>query len=527
MGFKSGPLSKLKNKLMHSPEPNSTPGGAGRTNHNQTKFVDVTLRDGHQSLAATRMTTPQAMRVLPLIHDAGFAALELWGGAILDSNIRFLNEDPWERLDTFRRELGGGEKIRALLRGQNLFGYQPAADDLVISFVKEAVQTGVGIMRIFDALNDERNLQTSILTTRAWGGVVEGAISYTTSPVHTTEYFVGFAQKLEAAGAHQIAIKDMAGLLYPTDALALIKGLRQNVSLPLVLHSHSTTGVAELNTVIAMHLGVEFVDTAITPFAGGTSHPPIELMAVFAEEMGIDHGLDQALILKAQAELFKIYDELQSVIPGYGKYYRPVSFDDVDRGQVNRILKLVASEDEASIEQALTLMRQMMTDLNYPPYDDKIFEAQVPGGMLSNLHNQLKEMGQLQHMDKVLEEIPRVRADAGYVPLVTPTSQIVGSQAAFNVITGQRYSIVPDPFKMILKGEFGRTPAPCNPDVVAKVLGGSDKPLKYRAASYLHPVMEEPLDLPFVKTHKDLLLYLLFNQSAEKFLKARYGLNGQ
>jgi pyruvate/oxaloacetate carboxyltransferase len=338
---------------------------------------------------------------------------------------------------------------------------------------------------------------------------------------------VEFAKKLEAAGAHQIAIKDMAGLLYPTDAQDLIKALKQNLSVPLVLHSHSTTGVAELNAVISLHHGVEFIDTAITPFAGGTSHPPIEVMAVFAEEMGIDHALDKALILQVQADLFKIFDELQSVIPDYGKYYQPISFDDVDRNKVNQIIKLVANEDKESIEQALSLMRGLMLELKYPPFDDKIFEAQVPGGMLSNLHKQLKDMGQLAAMDKVLEEIPRVRADAGYVPLVTPTSQIVGSQAAFNVISGQRYIIVPDPFKMILKGEFGRTPAPCNPDVVRQVLGGAEEPLKYRAASYLLPVMEDPFDLPFVKTHKDLLLYALFKQSAEKFLKTKYGLNNQ
>jgi pyruvate/oxaloacetate carboxyltransferase len=489
------------------------------------KFVDVTLRDGHQSLAATRMTTEQAMRVLPMINDAGYPALELWGGAVLDSAIRFLNEDPWERLDTFQRALGGGQKIRALLRGQNLFGYQPAADDLVISFVKEAVLSGVGIMRIFDALNDERNLQIPILTTKAYGGVVEGALSYTTSPVHTTQYFVDFAKKLEAEGVDQIAIKDMAGILYPTDALDLIKGLKQNVSLPLVLHSHSTTGVAELNAVIAMQQGVDFIDTAITPFAGGTSHPPIEVMIVFAEEMGIDHGLDKSLILQAQTELFKIFDELKSVIPQHGKYYKPISYTDVDRTQVNKIISLVSMETKEGIEQALPLMRQLLLGLNYPPFDDKIFEAQVPGGMLSNLHNQLKEMGQLHLMDKVLEEIPRVREDAGFVPLVTPTSQIVGSQAAFNVIMGERYKMVPDPFKMILKGEFGRTPAPCNPDIVNQVLGGSEEPLKYRAASYLHPVMEDPFDLPFVRTHKDLLLFLLFNQSAKNLLEKKYGLN--
>ncbi|HMQ53436.1 MAG TPA: oxaloacetate decarboxylase subunit alpha [Anaerolineae bacterium] len=492
---------------------------------NQSQFIDVTLRDGHQSLAATRMSTEQAMRVLPIIKDAGFAAFELWGGATLDSCIRFLNEDPWERLAIFKETLGGGERIRALLRGQNLFGYQPSADDLVISFVREAVETGVGIMRIFDALNDERNLQTSILTTRAFGGIVEGALSYTTSPVHTTEYFVNFAKILEREGAHQIAIKDMAGLLYSTDALDLMKGLKANTALPIILHSHTTTGVATLNAVIAMHLGIDYIDTAITPFAGGTSHPPIEVVAVFAEEMGIEHGLDKAAILKAQAELFKIFDELKNVIPQYGKYWQPVSFDDVDRRQVRRIIDLVAKEDKEAIEQALPLMREMLMSLKYPPYDDKIFEAQVPGGMLSNLHNQLKEMGQLHLMDQVLEEIPRVREDAGFVPLVTPTSQIVGSQAAFNVMLGERYKMTSDPFKMILKGEFGRTPAPVNPDIVTKVLGQSDKPLKYRAASYLSPVLEDPYNLPFVRTHKDLLLYLLFGQPAETFLRKRYNLN--
>ena len=493
----------------------------------RSQFVDVTLRDGHQSLAATRMTTEQAMRVLNMIDDAGFAAMELWGGATLDSCIRFLNDDPWERLATFRQALGSGQKIRALLRGQNLFGYQPSADDLVISFVKEAIRTGVGIMRIFDAMNDWRNLQTSILATKAYGGLVEAALSYTTSPVHTTDYFVKFAQKLEAEGADQIAIKDMAGLLYPTVALDLIKSLKQSLSVPITLHSHTTTGVATLNAVIALQQNLDYIDTAITPFAGGTSHPPIEVLIVFAEEMGIDHGLDKALILKAQTELFKIFEELKEVIPYYGQYYRPLTYDDIDRQQVNKIIKLVAQEDKEAIERALPLMRDLLMTLNYPKYDDRIFEAQVPGGMLSNLHNQLKEMGKLELMDQVLEEIPRVRADAGYVPLVTPTSQIVGSQAAFNVMTGGRYAVVSDPFKMIFKGEFGRTPAPVNPTVAAQVLGPADELLKYRAASYLHPVLEDEYDLPFVKSHKDLLLYLLFKQSAENFLKYKYSLNGR
>ncbi|NJK81616.1 MAG: oxaloacetate decarboxylase subunit alpha [Chloroflexaceae bacterium] len=379
-----------------------------------TRFLDVTLRDGHQSLAATRMTTDQIMRVLPMVNDTGYPILELWGGAVLDSCIRFLNEDPWERLELFRETLGGPTKIRALLRGQNLFGYQPVADDLVTAFVRQSVESGVGMMRIFDALNDPRNLQTAMLATKAFGGKAEGALSYTTSPVHTTDYFVDFAMQMVDMGMDAIAIKDMAGLLYPTEALDLCQKLRAKTTLPITLHSHTTTGVATLNAIIAMYTGIDYVDTAITPFAGGTSHPPIEVMIVFAEEMGIDHGLDKPLILRAQAELFKIAEELQDSIPNYGKYYKPVTFEDVDRRKVNDILKLVSKLDPPAIEQAIPMVRDLLAGLHYPPFDDKIFEAQVPGGMLSNLHKQLKGMNQLHLMDQIMEEIPAVRRDAGY-----------------------------------------------------------------------------------------------------------------
>lgn len=490
----------------------------------KVQFVDLTLRDGHQSLAATRMTTEQALRVLKMVDEVGYAALELWGGATLDSCIRFLNEDPWERLERFQEVLGSGKKIRALLRGQNLFAYQPYPDDLVISFTKQAVKSGVGIMRIFDALNDERNLQTAMLATKAAGGVVEGALSYTTSPVHTTDYFVEFARKLEADGADQIAIKDMAGLLHPTAALELFPRLKKQVSLPIVLHSHTTTGVATLNTIMAMHIGLDYVDTAITPFAGGTSHPPIEVVLVFAEEMGIDHGLDKGLILKIQEKLFGVFDELKDVIPHHGKFYRPVSFDDVDRAKVQQILNLVAKWEPEAIEEAIPLMRDLLSGLNYPTFNDKIFESQIPGGMLSNLHNQLKGMGQLDMMDKIMEEIPVVRRDAGYVPLVTPTSQIVGTQAAFNVMSGARYQMVSDEFKMILKGEFGKTPGPTNQEIVQQIMGPGEEPLKYRAASYLQPILEDDHRLPFVRTHKDLLLHLLFKQQADSFLQRRYAM---
>jgi pyruvate/oxaloacetate carboxyltransferase len=488
----------------------------------KVNFVDVTLRDGHQSLAATRMTTEQALRVLKMIDDAGFAALELWGGATLDSCIRFLNEDPWERLEKFQEVLGSSKKIRALLRGQNLFAYQPYPDDMVIAFVKQAVKSGVGIMRIFDALNDWRNLQVAMLATGAHGGVIEGALSYTTSPVHTTEYFVKFAKKLEDEGAHQVAVKDMAGLLHPTAALDLFRALKKTLSVPVVMHSHTTTGVATLNAVIAMHEGIDYIDTAITPFAGGTSHPPIEVVIVFAEEMGLDPGLDKELILKAQEKLFPVFEELDNSIPDAMKTHRPVHYNDVDRKKVNEILNLVGKGTKESVEQAIPLMRELLASLSYPGFNDKIFDSQIPGGMISNLYNQLKGMDQLHMLDKIMEEVPRVRKDAGYVPLVTPTSQIVGTQAAFNVMSEEAYQMVSAEFKMILKGEFGKAPGSINEELLNKALEPGEEPLKYRAASYLKPILEDVPELPFVKTHKDMLLHFLFRQSADTFLKRRY-----
>ena len=486
------------------------------------EFIDCTLRDGHQSIAATRMTTPQALRVLGKINQAGFPCLELWGGAVLDACIRFTHEDPWERLETFRDVLGGGQKIRALLRGQNLFGYRPMPDDLVLAFVKQATASGIGVMRIFDALNDFRNIQVPLVASRAYGARVEAAISYTVSPVHTVEHFVEYAALLEREGADQIAIKDMAGLLHPREALRFFFGaLRRQTHLPLVLHCHTTSGVALLNSVLAMQAGLDGIDTCITPFAGGSALPPVEALVVFAEEMGIEHGLDKALLQEIQADLFGLYQELKGTISYGDKYYRPVRFEDIDRGQVQRILALTTRGDEAALDEALVLSRQMLTDLGYPPYDDRIFSSQIPGGMISNLYAQLKELGRPDLLDEVMRAIPEVRRDAGYVPLVTPTSQIIGTQAAFNLMFGP-YEMVCDEFKMILKGEFGRTPAPVNPQVVRKVLGAEEEALRYRPAAYLKPVLEDSYRLPFIRTHKDLLLYLMLDKAAEKFLKEKY-----
>jgi pyruvate/oxaloacetate carboxyltransferase len=502
-------------------------------------FNDLTLRDGQQSLAATRMTTEQAVTVLELTRDAGYGAIELWGGATLDSCVRYLNEDPWERLDAFHRVLGDSERLRVLLRGQHLFAYQPFPDDLVIAFVKEAVRSGAGVMRIFDALNDWRNLQIATLATRAYGGRVEAALCYTVSPIHTNDYYVELALKLQEEGAGSIAIKDMAGLLQPEDAVILFRTLTQALRngvgnamatadgsprTQLVFHSHTTTGVATLNAVIAMIEGLDAIDTAITPFAEGTSHPPIEVLVAFAEALGLEHGLDKARILQAQARLFEIQKSLAEHISPANRTHRPVAFGDSDPRQVDSILELLHREGDGDLVRARDLMRAMLTGLGYPQHDDEIFSAQVPGGMLSNLESQLKQMGQLDKMDEILAEIPRVRADVGYVPLVTPTSQIVGSQATFNVMLG-RYQMVSNEFRMLLRGEFGRTPVPPDPEVVCQVLGSGEEPLRYRPASYLHPVLEDDHDFPFVKSERDLLLHLMLKQNADEFLVRKYRLS--
>ncbi|MBQ6508753.1 MAG: hypothetical protein IJI07_04695 [Flexilinea sp.] len=486
-------------------------------------FNDLTLRDGHQSCAATRMTTEQCMRVLPIIKDAGYNIFELWGGATLDSAIRFTRDDPWERLEKFRDCMGGGEKIQSLLRGQNLFAYNPYPDDVLIAFIRQSIESGSGNMRIFDALNDIRNLRMAILATKAYGGKVEAAISYTTSPVHTTEYFINYAKSLEAEGVDRIAIKDMAGLLHPEVAAVLFPALKAELKVPVVLHTHSTTGVSIVNLALAMKYGIDSMDTAISPFAGGPSHSPVEVMAIVAEEMGFDHGLDKEAISKAQDKLRVIFEELKGSIPSFGKFRRqPVRFEDVPRAKVAKMVEAI-SKDPMDLKTAIDTSREILADLDYPGYDDRIFESQIPGGMLSNLQKQLAGMGVPEEkLDDVMAEIPSVRADVGYVPLVTPTSQIVGTQAAFNVMTGARYAFVSNEFKMILLGEFGKTPAPVNQDVLRAVCGEDAEVKKYRPASYLMPGLEDPVDEPFIKNHKDLLLHKVFGPAADEFLQLKY-----
>jgi pyruvate/oxaloacetate carboxyltransferase len=478
------------------------------------------------------MTTPQALSVLELIRDAGYASLELWGGATLDSAVRYLDEDPWERLDAFHRVLGKPDHFRMLVRGQNLFAYQPFSDDLVIAFIKEAVHSGAGFVRIFDALNDWRNLQIALLAAKAYDATLEAGLSYTVSPIHTTDYYVHLAQKLVEEGADRIAIKDMAGLLRPNAAIDLFDRLHRAIDVPVTFHSHTTTGVATLNAVLAMMAGLDCIDTAITPFAGGTSHPPIEVIVVFAETLGLDHSLDKEKILRAQTKLFEIYETLRPHIAPNNQTHRPVHYNDVDQRQVDLVLEQLQRGTTDAIAGAVRTMRQLLTTLGYPRHDEEIFQAQIPGGMLSNLQSQLRAMGQLDRLDDILTEVPTVRREVGYVPLVTPTSQIVGSQATFNVLVG-RYQMVSNEFRMLLRGEFGRTPEPPDPDLVRAVLGPDETPLRYRPASYLHPVLEEAYgrdglgqngisDRGFIRTDRDLLLHLMLKQPADEFLKRKY-----
>lgn len=488
----------------------------------QIQFRDLTLRDGQQSLAATRMTTSQALRVIRTISDAGFPYLEVWGGATLDSAVRFLGEDPFDRLEAFRDALGPDVgKIQALLRGQNLFAYQPYPDDLVIAFIKQAVESGVRVMRIFDALNDWRNLQIPILASKAYGATVEAGLSYTVSPVHTNDHFIRYAQKLVSEGAELIAIKDMAGILRPWDALQLYRGLKATLDVPLTIHSHDTAGVGTFNALLGMLSGVDIIDTCITPFASGPSHPPVELMIVFAEALGLEHGLDKHLILKAQKELFTIFEELKETIPYYGRYYHPVTYDDFDPQIVENIITLAQQGTEESLFEGMQLTRALLRQNGYPPHDDRIFDSQIPGGMLSNLQEQLDELGQPEIMDAVLAEVPVVRKAAGYPPLVTPTSQIIASQATYNVMTGEPYQFVSNEFKMLLRGEFGRMPVQPDPELIAKVLGGDEKPLLYRPASYLKPVLEDDVLPPYIHTQKERLLHHMLGQPADVFLRQR------
>ncbi|MCC7146331.1 MAG: hypothetical protein IT443_07785 [Phycisphaeraceae bacterium] len=499
----------------------------------KVNLIDTSLRDGHQSLLATRMSTEQCLRVLPILRDTGYSILELWGGATLDSALRFTGDHPFERLAKFRQVLGplssGGATIRSLCRGQNLFGYNPYPDNLVIEFLKEAVRTGSNRMRVFDALNDHRNLMTAVMATKTFNGHAEAAISYTTSPVHDTAHFVNFARRAMDDGADSLAIKDMAGLLHPADAVEMITALKREFpNVELTLHSHCTNGLAVTAYLVAMTLGVDHIDTAYGPMAGSTSQPPAELISYFAAEMGIPINVDMKSAPKIDAALRQIRKELASVdkekdTQKFGNPW-PAEPTREMRRLIAEAARLIQKRDRASLDKAVEIIEdQILVPQGYPAVDRRQLEAQVPGGMISNLHNQLKEQGKLDQMPQILEEIPRVRKAAGFVPLVTPTSQIVGTQAAFNIIQGSAYAFVSEPFRDLMMGKYGRLPGPADTEVLAKIASGrelyTNRPADYVTDVDLDAVLRENQAL--IHSNQDLLLILLFPGPAKAFLSKR------
>ena len=442
-------------------------------------ITDTILRDAHQSQAATRMTIEDMLPALELLDSVGYYSLECWGGATFDSCMRFLNEDPWERLRTIRAHVKN-TKLQMLFRGQNILGYRNYADDVVDMFCAKSIENGIDIIRIFDALNDVRNLEQAIKSTKKYGGHVEAALSYTISPIHNEKYFVKLAKELEQMGADTICIKDMANLLLPMDAYSLVKALKKNVKVPIHLHTHNTTGTGDMVLLMAAYAGVDIVDTALSPMANGTSQPATESLVATLKGTVRDTGLD----------LEKLSDAAQ--------HFRGVAQRLQDAGILNpKVLRV----------------------------DTNTLRYQVPGGMLSNLISQLKEARKEDKYYDVLAEIPNVRKDFGYPPLVTPTSQIVGTQAVMNVIMGERYKTFPKESKALLRGEYGSVPGEVNEEVRAKAGIKPEDVITCRPADILEPELdkyrEEYKDV--AKSDEDILSLALFPQVAPKFLAVRDG----
>ena len=445
------------------------------------KAVEITetvLRDAHQSLIATRMTTEQILPIVEKLDNIGYHSLEAWGGATFDACLRFLNEDPWERLRKIK-DRAKKTPIQMLFRGQNILGYRHYADDIVEYFVQKSIANGVDILRIFDALNDVRNLECAIKACKKEKGHVQATVCYTTSEFHTNEKFVKMAKQLEEMGADSICIKDMAGLLVPAKATELVQALKDSTSLPVELHTHYTSGVASMTYMKAVEAGVDIIDTAMSPFALGTSQPATEVMVEAFKNTPYDTGLDLNL-------LSEIAD-----------YFRPLR--------------------EEALASGLMNPKVLGVNINTLRY-------QVPGGMLSNLISQLKEQGKEDKYEEVLAEVPRVRKDLGEPPLVTPSSQIVGTQAVFNVLMGERYKVATKETKDILLGKYGQTVKPFNPEVVDKVLGEDKKnAITCRPADLLEPELGkiEAEMKQYKQQDEDVLSYALFPQVATDFFKYR------
>ena len=440
------------------------------------QVTETMLRDANQSLIATRLPLKEFEPILEVMDQAGYASLECWGGATFDSCLRYLDEDPWERLRTIRRHVKR-TKLQMLLRGQNLLGYKHYPDDIVRRFVSRAVANGIDIIRVFDALNDLRNIEVTVDEAKKAGAHVQGALCYTTSPIHDLASFVKLGKDLESMGCHSVCIKDMAGIMTPQVAYDLVSALKQSVKLPIVVHTHSTTGLASMTLLKAAEAGADTIDCAISCFSGGTSQPPTESMHYALKEMGLDTGLREDL-------LKQIND-----------YFKPIRAKALESGLLNPVV--MGTETDA---------------LTY----------QIPGGMLSNLMSQLKAQNALDRLPEVLEETPRVREDLGYPPLVTPSSQMVGVQAVANVLAGERYKTVSKEIKAYLRGEYGRAPGPVNEALRRQVLG--DEPvIQCRFADTLAPGWDaakaEAGEL--ARSEEDVLSYALFPVVAERFFRSR------
>ena len=440
------------------------------------KITETVLRDAHQSLIATRMTTEQMLPIVDKMDKIGYHAVECWGGATFDASLRFLKEDPWERLRKLRDGFKN-TKLQMLFRGQNILGYNHYADDVVEYFVQKSIANGIDIIRIFDCLNDLRNLETAVKAANKENGHAQIALSYTLGDAYTLDYWKDMAKRIEDMGAKSLCIKDMAGLLVPTKATELVQALKESVEIPIDLHTHYTSGVASMTYMKAVEAGCDIIDTAISPLSMGTSQPATEVMVEAFKGTEYDTGLDQA-------KLAEIAD-----------YFRPMREDALKSG----------------------LMNTKVLGVNI-----QTLRYQVPGGMLSNLVSQLKEMGQEDKYEQVLEEVPRVRKDFGEPPLVTPSSQIVGTQAVLNVVSGERYKMVTKESKKLLSGQFGQTVKPFNPEVQKKCIG-DEKPITCRPADLIKPQLAdiEKEMAQYKQQDEDVLSYALFPQVATEFFKYR------
>lgn len=442
----------------------------------KVQFVETVLRDANQSLIATRLSYDKFEPMLETIDKAGFYAAECWGGATFDVCLRYLHEDPWERLRKIRAKMPN-TKLQMLLRGQNVLGYSHYPDDFVKLFVTKAVENGIDVIRIFDALNDVSNIKVAMEAATNAGAIASGTISYTTSPVHTREKYVQIVKELKEMGASTICIKDMAGIMGPKEAYDLVAAIKDAVDLPVNLHTHSTTGLAFMTYLKAVEAGCDIIDTAISPFSGGTSQPATETLAYALRQLGYEVDINDDATTK-MADFFKgIRDEFIA--------------------------------DGTLMHKALATDTQCLT-------------YQIPGGMLSNLMSQLKQMNALDRFDEALAETPRVRADMGYPPLVTPTSQMVGVQAVRNVLDGERYKTVSKEIKAYCRGEYGRTPAPVDPEIQKMILG-DEKPLETRFADTLPPIVDDTRKKlsGVARSDEDVLSYIAFPNLAEKFFEER------